>query len=431
MKLLNNMRWVGYKLLDGLKSDSVLDRVDLIDRCINDDLFYSKYIEDQLQNICKYASENTGYYNHLNGKLFKDFPVINKNIIMSDSTQFQSKEFVGKALHEMSTSGSTGRPFKIYQDSKKRNQVLAEVLYFSKLVGYRPGKKFVYLRNLESHLEKSKIKQFIQNETLIYTRKYDDHTLGDIVKEIISLENDTTILGYASTLNEIANYMSNNNITASNVSGIISGAEAITSKTRRLVEKQFNCRVVSRYSNQEMGILAQDYDEDYFLLNRASYYFELMDVDKDEPVEFGEVGRIVITDLYNHATPLIRYDTGDLGIFDVDDNGHIYLSKVMGRKLDLLYTTKDEPVSFFAIDEYFEQNYDIQQYQFIQEDRTHLIVNVIMQENKKLDEDWCIKGIKSVLGNDCNVEIKYLDAVPITASGKFRYVICNYKPEGK
>ena len=431
MKILNSLRYIGWLGMENLKADSVTNRLSYIHKVMSDDEFYKKEFESKLQKLLSYSTQHVNYYRpyKTDGTYrLEDFPVINKNLIMSNTPDFHSDEFNHDNLHEMSTSGSTGRPFKITQNGGKRKQVLAEILYFSGLLGYKPGKKFVYLRNLEPGFSKSKFKQFLQNEDVIFTRKYDNKTLSDIVNKLKSLENETTILGYASTLQVLANYMHANDIKLHNIKGIISGAEAITSKTRKLVSQQFGCPVVSRYSNQEMGILAQDNVEDHFLLNRVSYYLEILAMDSNDPVKDGEMGRIVVTDLYNYATPLVRYDTGDMGIMKRTEDGRPYLAKVCGRKLDLLYTTKNEPISFFALDHLFETNYDIEQYQIIQNDRYHFILNLLMKEGKTVDEAACIKGMQSVLGADCKVTVNYLETVPITASGKFRYVICNYTP---
>lgn len=431
MSILNNMRYTVWKILEQSKNDSICKRKENIEKCITDDSYYSRNIQDHLENIIKYASEKTVFYEAYKGKKFEDYPIINKNIIMNNRENFESSEFKGVPVHVKSTSGSTGIPFKINQDVKKRKQVLAELLYFSELIGYYPGKKLIYLRNLETGLKKSKWKQFLQNEAVISVQKYNDETLKKIVNQIQHMEKKTTILGYASTLQVLANYMERKNIVLNNITGIISGAEAITNRTRKLVEKQFNCPVVSRYSNQEMGILGQDSKEDEFLLNRASYYFEMLALDKDEPVPLGEIGRIVITDLYNHAMPLIRYDTGDLGIMKKNAKGQNYLAKVLGRKLDLLYNTSNEPLSFFSLDECFEENLDIEQFQIIQEDRFHLIINLIMKQGKSIEEASIRKKVQKIMGKECNVEIRYSEQIPITNSGKFRYVICNYQPDNK
>lgn len=431
MKLLNNIRYIAWLGMETLKTDSTYNHLSQIKKLMSDDTYYQKHLDSQLQKLLSYATKHVSYYHSYNhGDTYKlaDFPVITKNQLMDKPSDFQSDEFDHSQLHEMSTSGSTGRPFKITQNAQKRRRVLAEILYFSGLLGYKPGKKFIYLRNLEPGFSKSKLKQFLQNEEVIFTRKYDEGTLSQIVAQLKSLESHTTMLGYASTLQVIASYMEDHNIRLHNVTGIISGAEALTSKARKLVAQQFGCPVVSRYSNQEMGILAQDSKEDEFLLNRASYIFEILSMNDNTPVKEGEMGRIVITDLYNFATPLIRYDTGDLGIMRTNSQGRPYLAKVCGRKLDLLYTTKNEPISFFALDHIFETNYDIGQYQIIQNDRYHFTLNLLLKTGKTINEEACIREMQSVLGEDSQITVQYLDTVPITNSGKFRYVICNYRP---
>ena len=430
MKLLNNLRYISWYLLELSKKDSIYKRLKSIERIMNDDNEYNQYVNERLDYILNYALDHQKYLSKFNisgGVKLKDFPIVNKNIIINNLSAFQSDEYDHSKLHVKSTSGSTGVPFKVTQNSGKRKQVLAEVLYFSKLMGYKPGKKFIYLRNLESGYVKSKLMSFLQNESVILTRMYDDDTLDGIVKKIANMENETTILGYASTLQAVSSFMEKHDILLNNVSGIISGSETLTSKTRILTQRQFNCPVVSRYSNQEMGILAQEEKEDEFLLNRASYVFEILSLDDDTPVKDGEMGRIVITDLYNTATPLIRYDTGDIGVIETRKN-RPYLVKIHGRKSDLLYTTKNQPVSHFAFDDIFKHNPIVEQYQLIQDNRTDITVNIITKNHDKIDEKEYTKLIKETLGEECNVSFKYLETTPISASGKFRCVICNYKP---
>ena len=46
-----------------------------------------------------------------------------------------------------------------------------------------------------------------------------------------------------------------------------------------------------------MGLQREE-DESYYI-DSESYYYEILKLDSDEPAEPGELGRIVITDLYN------------------------------------------------------------------------------------------------------------------------------------
>lgn len=430
MKALNSIRYKMFKFLDSKKEDPILKRYSEIKKVMESDNVYENFIGNQLNNLIDYACENVNYYKLYKGKKFCDFPIINKNIIMDNFDDFMSSEYQKNrnSLHKMSTSGSTGRPFEILQDKGKRNQVLADIMYFSGLVGYKTGNKLIYLRNLEKNLKKSNIKQFLQNQIVISTSNYGDNAIEKIVNQICRSEKGTTILGYASTLDMIANYMIKKDLKCDVITGIISGAETLSDKTRKKLKAIFNCPVVSRYSNQENGILAQDYDVNKFLINRASYKIEIFDLEKDELIKDTKLGRIVITDLYNKAMPMIRYDTGDIGVIE-KINGKEYLTALYGRKADLLFTTKNEPITFFALDDFFENIKEIQQYQIIQKSRTELTINLIVDDGYVLDKKQAIKFIKKVMGEEMEVNFHYLLSVPITNSGKFKYVICEYKPK--
>ncbi len=95
-------------------------------------------------------------------------------------------------------------------------------------------------------------------------------------------------------------------------------SETLNDYTKQTIEKYFGVPVYSRYSNLENGILAQQVpgsDNRYFI-NTASYVLEIFKMNEDVPAACRRtLGRIMVTDLYNYAMPMIRYDTGDTGIY--------------------------------------------------------------------------------------------------------------------
>ena len=123
------------------------------------------------------------------------------------------------------------------------------------------------------------------------------------------------LLGYGSTYKVMKQYlMTHHNIHPIKLAGVVSGSDMLFDDVRDSIEHLFKCRCYSRYSNEENGILAQDDKENnVFIINEANYYIEVFKLDTDELAEVGEIGRIVVTDLYNYAMPMIRYDTGDIG----------------------------------------------------------------------------------------------------------------------
>ena len=129
-----------------------------------------------------------------------------------------------------------------------------------------------------------------------------------------------------------------------NTKAVIAQAEGLSQNTKKGISYYFNTQAVSRYSNNENGIIAQQIAEDNeFIVNEASFFVEILDIDSDTPVPDGTPGRIVITDLFNYCTPLIRYDTGDIGVLgkkEVMGHSRKVFKSVEGRKLDIIYDTK-------------------------------------------------------------------------------------------
>ena len=107
------------------------------------------------------------------------------------------------------------------------------------------------------------------------------------------------------------------------------------------LQKQFGCPVRAWYSNEENGIMGiQNKEDEGYQIDTESYYYEILKMDSDEPAAPGELGRIVITDLYNYAFPILRYDNGDTAVASrkvKDGKYKLYLTKLYGRRSDLIY----------------------------------------------------------------------------------------------
>jgi phenylacetate-CoA ligase len=166
-----------------------------------------------------------------------------------------------------------------------------------------------------------------------------------------------------------------------------------------------------------------------FYLNHASYIFEILKFDSNEPAEFGELGRIVITDLYNYAFPIIRYDTGDIGKFEKPNeysNGYPVLAKLYGRRYDLIYTTDCSPIHPITFGRELKHYSEIVQWQFIQKAEKEYILNVQLRANK-LDEEDVINQLKNIVGSDSEIAINYVDDIPVLSSGKRKPVVNEWK----
>lgn len=152
----------------------------------------------------------------------------------------------------------------------------------------------------------------------------------------------TALMAYPSTLDTAVTMWSRLFTNESDIKVIIFTSETLTTEVREKLKAFFgeDVRITARYSNTEQGVLGQEFEEGKYVINWASYYVEVLKMDSDEPAAAGELGRIVVTDLYNLAFPLVRYDTGDVATMVYSENGLPYLENLYGRKMDLIYDTK-------------------------------------------------------------------------------------------
>ena len=194
---------------------------------------------------------------------------------------------------------------------------------------------------------------------------------------------------------------------------------------KRALEKQFNCTVQSWYSNEENGIMGiqKPYDESYYI-DSESYHIEILKMDRDEPAEPGELGRIVITDLYNYAFPIIRYENGDVAkARRIEKNGRyrLYLTQLYGRRSDTIYDTQGNALTPYIITNNLWDVKGVKQYRFIQEDvaRYTLWLN---GDREQMDTEDIKARILPYFGEGADIRIEFVDEIPVLRSGKRKYI---------
>jgi phenylacetate-CoA ligase len=331
----------------------------------------------------------------------------------------------------MHTSGSTGTPFVVRQDKNKRSRVYAEMMYFWGKTGYQIGMKYVFFRIWTSLTRKSKLTAWARNIVMSDIVRLDEENLEKIRKTLKSDHNIKMLLGYASTFENLANYLFSCEDTSNmfTINTIVSFGEVLPELTREKLNTIFKCNIVSLYSNQENGMLAQTCVENKeFHVNNASFHIELLNPDSDSPVSVGELGRVVVTDLFNHAMPLIRYDTGDLGVWKKEAEcgwSSQVLSSVQGGTADLIYDTKGNEISSGLIYILMWPFDKLLQFQFVQEGEKQYVLKLNGSEGH-YDDATFVDLFKDSLGKDAEVVIEHVNEIPVLASGKRKCVACNY-----
>ena len=421
------IRRTGFWTLDLLKGKKIKAHYDDIVAKMNGE----RSIDNVLNNMLSYVKSNVPYYYGKDYKCLGDFPVINKYTIMGDFDSFRSKEFPDKSsLHEVATSGSSGNPFHAFQNADKRRRVIAELAYIHENVGWKIGDRYAFLRAWTSHYNDMNFQKLKQNFVPIEVRNFDAKAMDECRTTLQKDKRIEVIIGYSSSLSELAAYMLKMGDTPEkyHIRVIIADSDTLTPAGKANLEKVFGCVVINRYDNEEQGILAYTKTgEEEFTVNVASYYIEILSLDGDYPAKPGETGRIVVTDMYNKAMAFIRYDTGALAIAGKTDNGRCLTIKALqGRTSDAVYATDGSVVYSPTINNYVCDFYDIRKYQLIQKAKGVFELFIVTDPQSESIKPIEI-NMRKLLGNDCKLTIHVVDDIPSGKNGKFKTVIneCN------
>jgi phenylacetate-CoA ligase len=96
-----------------------------------------------------------------------------------------------------------------------------------------------------------------------------------------------------------------------NIDAIFTYGEHVTTEFKAHIESRLGTRLLPIYASTECGVMAGACPYCRRIHAHAEIaYFEAIS-DTNESAVPGEVGRLMVTPLYNYAMPLIRYDQGD------------------------------------------------------------------------------------------------------------------------
>jgi phenylacetate-CoA ligase len=96
------------------------------------------------------------------------------------------------------------------------------------------------------------------------------------------------------------------------IEAVIAAGTMLSTETRALAAEAFGARVVDLYACEEMGPIAIGCPDSQLLHICAEHLIAEVIDETGAPVDPGSTGRAILTSLYNYATPLLRYEIGDL-----------------------------------------------------------------------------------------------------------------------
>ena len=329
-----------------------------------------------------------------------------------------------KGLHAWAyTGGSSGDPIRVPYSIRRSLIRTATVRVCNEQAGYRVGDPYLFIRAKK----RRGLVSMIRNETVFLPNRVTRTRLDAVVKRIHEGKL-VSLIGYPSIIHALAQRWRevSQGEEDRGIKSCVSTSEPLVSEVAAFIEDTWECTVADRYSNEEVGIIAQQLRRtDPFVVNPFGLVVEIVNLATGAQVPEGSEGSVVVTDLKNDLIPVIRYDTGDRAVAGAYADGRLRrLTRVVGRRADLLFTTDGEPVAPLslgpAIYKPLSRAPGRWQYQFAQLTRATYELR-LKGEGGSLPvalQDSIRRDLVSLLGADAQVRVTLTSNIDARKSGK-------------
>jgi phenylacetate-CoA ligase len=344
---------------------------------------------NKLDQLFALARKSTSYYSTFSS--FDELPVLNKKIINQDPPAFLSNSYRDKLIKKC-TSGSSGTPFIYYTSLQGQSNLWAGLLLSWESAGYRFGEKVAFVAG--NALIKKSMKHLVFYNLMNIDRYPVAVMTNDILRnyvETIRKKKTTIIYGYVMAINNMADYLLNNNIKApSTLKAIVCTSEMLSEKARTNIEKAFGVKVYNQYGCNEAGIAAFECE-----------YHKLHIISSRSVFEINDEGNLIGTDLANEADIFMKYDTGDIVELSGEQCscGRHYpiIKSIVGRSADMITDRTNKKIHSTFFTHLFQRNPSIKQFQVVYDESSIKLLLMVDEQFSRQHQTDYINAIKTNL----------------------------------
>lgn len=199
--------------------------------------------------------------------------------------------------------------------------------------------------------------------------------------------------------------------------------ETVSAHLRARTRAVLGVDIADCYSSQELGNMAiQCPDSGLYHLMSEGYIVEVLDP-QGAPCGDGETGRLVVTDLHNFATPLIRYDLGDyaeVGPACSCGRGSPTLRRIVGRERNMVTIRGQRHWPLVGFHR-FRDVAPIIQYQLVQPAPERIDFRYVSATPLSAEQlQQLTEIVRDALGHPFDIHFQaHEGSIPLPASGKF------------
>ena len=385
----------------------------------------------KLKRLLMYAEEKVPYYRNLFRKVnfsvndFNNFsdleaiPILTKECLQKNSEHFISDDMNKSNLFPNFTSGSTGTPLCIFFTPKELSYIAAIVKKQYNIAGVDLRDPYICIAKA---LNKKSLMLYQKDVLYINTLRFDTVSLDTIIDFLKKQRKFKFIRGYPTYLQILTRRIKECNVLMRPFKAVIAGYEYLSKENRELIEEVFQCKVFDYYAMTEGVIhgLECEYHTGLHLEMHDSF------VEQIAVEQRTEGGKIIATGLNNYAMPLIRYDTGDVGV--ITEEGKCacgrtgpLLTKLYGRYSDLMQLNEGTTYNFEVLSRALCNVSGIRESRFVYYPR-HKVVFEMVRNQLSLDRKKLYKHLSGLFSKQIAWEIREVSEIPRSENGKVNFI---------
>lgn len=352
-------------------------------------------------------------------------PIVTKNMLRQ-AYPTQVTRPTGQKTYQASTSGSTGQNFFVMEDAYTAGWYRATFLLELEWAGWMIGEPHLQTgMTLKRSLDR-RLKDWLLGCHYVSAYDLSDAHLEEIL-QIMEKKKLKHLWGYPGSLYYLARHAQKRGWNQPLKSAVTWG-DTLFLHYRESIENTFQTKVYDTYGCAEGIQIAAQCEFGNYHLHALDTLVEFLD-DEGLPVKAGEIGNIVVTRLHPGPMPLIRYAIGDLGVPSTEKNcpcgrGLPLMHAIKGRNADVVTTPSGNRLIVHFFTGVMEHFTEIDSFQVVQSSPASILVRIVPDGEKSPGlETRVINALKQKGADDLNIQVVYVDQIPLPPTGKHRFVI--------
>lgn len=396
-----------------------------------------QWILKRLREVMRHAGQTSPYYAEVFQRIgfgadadfdFGDFaklPPLERGVLVKSGDALIANDIARTRLRRDASGGSTGDPVTVWIGPEEMGWHLSSHRFFLNALGVHPGSRvaFFWGHNLDPGYRPSladKAAFYARNERWFDCFRLSNEVLLAYHREMQQFQPDC-IVAYAGAIATLAMFLKECEIAPRYPRRcILTGAEKLYPNQREVVEQVFGCPVFERYGSRDAGVMGYQlpsFRPQDFIVDWCNVLLE--------PETAGNESEILITKLHADGMPMIRYRTGDVGLFPEGSKpGYpaLRLCAVIGRNLDSVRLPSGALIHSIQFPHMFK-DFPVREFMVIQSEDYSVEVQIVPTDTFADRDRDSIRRIMEKNLPGLPIEIRMVESVAKTAANKWRPVV--------